>query len=457
MEQDKRSDTHSIINIESINSDTLGLDELFTSKFDYSIKRDMYKPHKNTLAIYDFIRKIMAEDDKIKKPIIIFSPDSAISGATIAGCAEKYMYVTSKQDSDAPVYKTELKVIYIGASPCVSINKYEKYDDYSKSIISDNMGMTEESFSLHRVNLDSDNIFILGYNEDLVNDEDTTFINANKLGAFSFQSIKKKGLNKIMNYITGKCKDSNIHMVIDLEVLSKEYAPSVYRNLTDSKDCKDYGFNTDEIVYIINTIKESCKINSMDITGYNFGERKMREEHYISNTLTIKSIESILSSIINIKKKVINVFDEDSKFLIWKPLNDDDIGWFIFRGLTLEERNKRIQEITDDDTIIIDKINVSDELQEVYITVTSIREQQEKTYYMSNSLYDCCLYPGEKLNMMFELLNTPRVQDNLQDITQDPSKYYINEEYSKYYIDQDEDEDNLDKIINEEIEKISGF
>ena len=51
------------------------------------------------------------------------------------------------------------------------------------------------------------------------------------------------------------------------------------------------------------------------------------------------------------------------------------------------------------------KPTVNDEPIDVYITTTTIEEQEEKIYSMAQDIKDCILYSGEKVNMMFELIN----------------------------------------------------
>src|SRR5205807_2634565 len=104
--------------------------------------------------------------------------------------------------------------------------------------------------------------------------------------------------------------------------------------------------------------------------------------------------------------KTINVFNEESKFLIWRPVKFDDYkGWLILRCMTLEQRESIIKEIGDDKIIPV-PVEKDGCVYDALVTVTTMKAQQEKSYYQSNSLQDCCLLPGEKIDMMFELLNT---------------------------------------------------
>ena len=63
---------------------------------------------------------------------------------------------------------------------------------------------------------------------------------------------------------------------------------------------------------------------------------------------------------------------------------------------------KQLIDEDNDDHIISLEIDSED----VLISVTTVLEQQEKTYYATSSIYDCTLFPEEKVDMVFELLNS---------------------------------------------------
>ena len=93
------------------------------SNFDHVVKSDMYKPYNSTLAVYEYMRKIMADkNNKFKKPIITLSPDTSISGSTISGLAEKTSY--SVPTNKGFNYESSLKIIYINSLPNMSTKKY---------------------------------------------------------------------------------------------------------------------------------------------------------------------------------------------------------------------------------------------------------------------------------------------------------------------------------------------
>ena len=109
----------------------------------------------------------------------------------------------------------------------------------------------------------------------------------------------------------------------------------------------------------------------------------------------------------NIKEKKLNIFTEDSRFLIYRPvvqINEHDIGWYILRFMTLEQRNDILKHLTDDDIINI-TIEDNDEEIDVFIASTTIAEQETINYYAAENITEKCLFPTEKMFMMFELLN----------------------------------------------------
>jgi arginase family enzyme len=420
VDKDCRSQNHSLIHVEPFGENELDISNFFTTKFDYVVKRNMYKPHKRSLAVYDLFRQIMVDTNKqIKTPILTLSPDPSISASTLAGAAEKFMYTESTKNSKNPVFKTNLKVIYIDSSPDVSINKYVEYNDFRNAVISDVIGINEESFSDHRVDIPPNHITFIGIDEKNLSDDQDGVLRKYDMHMkmFTSQLMKKKGINSVMENIINELMYEDVHVVIDLSCIKIQYAPSVIRDTND----ESVGFDFDQMKLIVGWLKKLKRLNGVDITGYNFGEVKHKNKHHVSNILTVKTIEMIVTTFIELKQKSINLFNEDTKFLIWRKIDDtDSIGWYILRGVSLQDREQLINGIGDRIEVIpipdsdFHSDNVTDDsLNNCFnalVTVTSMKEQQEKSYYTSETIYDCCLFPGEKLNMMFELLNTPAIQ-----------------------------------------------
>ena len=149
------------------------------------------------------------------------------------------------------------------------------------------------------------------------------------------------------------------------------------------------------------------------------------------------SVEYYELSKINLKESSLNIFNDYSKFLIYKPIYnstdnsinlednstdnsinlednsvntdiddiEEDHGWFILRGMDLKTRNE-ILEIIGDNIILMTIPDIDDNKDmDVMVTATTIAEQNEISFYATSDPNDCALFPEEKASMMFELLN----------------------------------------------------
>jgi arginase family enzyme len=395
----KKEKKYTLVNIEPSEVKQLPITAFIKTPFNYTIQSNLYLPQDSTLVIYNVYKQFIIDKvNKLNTPIITISPDPAISGATISGICEKFMFTESKQNNIS--FNTDVKIIYIDSLPDLSKKPYTHYNDFNNSIISDCLSLNTDSFSNCRVAIKPNNICYIGLNKDIIPDEQEHILNELPFECYSIQTLRQKGIKKIMTSIVDDYKHDNIHIVIDLSCLALKYTPCAIRqNEIKSND----GFNIDELGLVISSLKE-LNINSIDITGYNFGTIENKEQHNVANKITINSIEIILSHFIDNYKKSLNIFDEESKFLIWKKLDDvDPIGWLILRNMTNDVKQNIINAIGD--RIINIPVSDENETYEALVTTTTIKEQQERSFYMSNNVTDCCLYPGEKINMLFELIN----------------------------------------------------
>lgn len=114
--------------------------------------------------------------------------------------------------------------------------------------------------------------------------------------------------------------------------------------------------------------------------------------------------ECLLSLFSSLKEHKINIFTEDSKFLIYRPLiptdPENDIGWYILRYTPTNIKNALMNEIGDD-CIISKELDGVDYL----LATTTINDQNQKTYYYADNVMDLTLFPQEKQMMCFELIN----------------------------------------------------
>jgi hypothetical protein len=82
-----------------------------------------------------------------------------------------------------------------------------------------------------------------------------------------------------------------------------------------------------------------------------------------------------------------------------------DIGWYLLRNIPQLMKDELLNSIEIDSIIMLDILDDDNNDIEIMITSTTITEQNNKCYYLSESYKDCCLYPDEKMSMCFELVN----------------------------------------------------
>lgn len=257
------------------------------------------------------------------------------------------------------------------------------------------------------------NIIIVGSDTDTViytheilkNVANTICLTNNKIGdldCITIKKIKQLGINNIIPLISNNI-DTKLHLVIDVSICDSSYAPCT------NKLENDISLTYDELLEIIELLKH--KVSYFNIIGFNAYKDLLNDNNvYKCTKMTGDICRDIICRLFDIKNKKINLFTEDTKFLIYRPIVQDygddesiDVGWYILRHMTLNEREQLIKTI--DDNIITTEYDNGDDIIDVYITVTTIREQNEKSYYTTSSVYDCCLFPREKSLMIFELLN----------------------------------------------------
>jgi hypothetical protein len=181
-----------------------------------------------------------------------------------------------------------------------------------------------------------------------------------------------------------------VHVVLDMKVFSNTVVKSV---IPENKD----GIDVDKVDKLLQEIKDN--IVSMDIVEYN---------PFIGTTgdarICREIIRGLIKNVFDVKEKKINIFNEDSQFLVFRPMEqedvDADIGWYILRGMTTEQKNDLISLIPDDTIITLD---IDDDI--YLVTKTTMNEQNERSYYTAELVDDVALFPQEKALMGFELIS----------------------------------------------------
>jgi len=235
-----------------------------------------------------------------------------------------------------------------------------------------------------------ENVILLGTQDS--NQATEEWLCDNNLIYFPMKKIRQLGINKILGMIVTLVPPENIiHISLDIRVFSNRIAPSVVMVETNRE-----GMQNDEIKEVLEHL--APRIRSMDISGFNTtvgNDQDLRQ--------TAETIRYCMVYAFGIKEKKINVMNEASRFLIFRhvdQVNQDDLGWFILRGVPIEEQNRILESIGDDSIITLE---VDDH--DILVTATTIEEQNRKSYFEAESILDTVLFPNEKQSMVFELVN----------------------------------------------------
>ncbi len=390
------------INVETPIENTDGTNKI-RNKYNYTISKDLYlQKDDNIPNIYNYIYKLYSKINK--KPIITTSFDSSISASTITGLSERYMNVSS--ENGKPKFTSNLKIIYIDSSPDLKDIYDNTMIDYCNSIVSNVLCLNDYTYTKHNIVIDPSQIIYLGLNDDCLTDEDIFTLSEHKFEYFTLKKMRNKKINNILSHIIDCINDDPVLIVFDLSVCCADIAPCVVRS--SDKDGKNVfsGINLDELIAITSQLS-TLNIVGLDITGYDL----RIDDTKIPFRVTCETVNIIIKNLFNIKEKKINIFNENTRFLIWRSINDNDLGWNILRNVPLELRIKLLEKLDEDDIItftIPRDSNDEEDYEDVYISSTTMAEQETKSYALLDEDQDytsCILYPEEKISMLFELLN----------------------------------------------------
>jgi arginase family enzyme len=337
------------------------------------------------------------------KPILTVGGDHSISACTVGAINDYYM----KQQGQT--FNSDLMVLWIDAHPDLHNYVVGSDKDLPDMAMSSLMGILDPSISPQKLSLKSDQIVYFGLKED----ED--FDNCRELGikSFSLQKIRTLGPETCIEILKEIFEDKPIHVSIDMKVFNRDLAPSVHRN-------SDEGITIEELLPILTHF--SPKFTSVDIVEFNpmIGNNQ-------DGIKTAELARELISKSLNIKKKRLNVFNEDSPFLIYRSMHQEDhfinndkidedytdqseekeeekeaehdIGWYLLRGLSFNQKEEFLKMIPDGGMIIIDIAG-----EDYLVAKTTMNEQNKKSYLVAESIQDMALFPEEKVEMGFALI-----------------------------------------------------
>jgi hypothetical protein len=291
-------------------------------------------------------------------------------------------------------YSSNRKIVVISEDtklPYSTVNAYSKINDVATVYISNNPYIIDTKYN--------DRLLYFGIDKDLMADQAISSMEGDFTTYFTLQKVNRAGIQKICKVVRDVYNDKRIHLIIDLQIVDQTVAPSVKRQQSQ----KNYLSmeNISEIVQQFNNI------NYLDIIGF---DESLDDPAFRYSKITGEVCRAIIKSAFNIKERSLNIFTEDSRFLIYRPIKqitNYDIGWYIVRFMTIKERETFLKHLIDRiETISID-VDQEENL-DVMVTSTSVSEQNQKSFYTAKNIFDYCLFPEEKLAMIFELLNTEK-------------------------------------------------
>lgn len=244
------------------------------------------------------------------------------------------------------------------------VNMYTKHIQHKLLLFTNNISryFTDE---LQKNNIDLSTITVYGID---MSDDNTEYLNNLGMKTYSrdfINSVPKETLLK--SSTSNECKTT---VIVD--------------------GCIDADFD------LVTSIIELFRNNTLSLNFVNIhgSDRKKSRLGAIFRNITVK--------IFDVKEKKINVYNEHSRFLIFRELEQkdgQDYGWFIFKApkdITEECLQKldhnKITSIYSDD-------------KEYLLTSTTIEEQNDISYHGCKNITNLALFPEEKKRMIFELIN----------------------------------------------------
>lgn len=353
--------------------------EIDMKLFDGSIIGDEIKLCSGYNFLYTYISKHLHNNPTHK--IITIGGDHSISAGTIPAINERY--VTQNNGN----FTSDLVVLWIDASPDINDFVTSSTKNLNEMPCASILGLCNDKFVKSKLDVWSNQVIYYGLNED---DDQIELVSNNQMTFFTNKKIKLIGCDGVSGIIKEMIGDRPVHISLDMKVFSEDIVKCVIPK-------NNKGLKIEDVEKLLMAVKNN--IVSMDIVEFN----PMVETENDSRIIR-ELIRYLLSKTFDIKEKSINIFTEDSYFLVYRPLEqedpEDDIGWYILRGLDVNLKNDLLNKISDDDIITFD---IDDET--YLITKTNMNEQNEISYYTSTIINDVALFPQEKALMMFELVN----------------------------------------------------
>ena len=381
------------------------------SVFDKVYTKDLYEQgdeHGNPVIYKKIYDDISNGNIPKNRQLVALSMDSAVASSIMTALSRRYMY--SENVKGKTQFRSNLKIMYIDSHPDNELYTKREFEGFNSSVMSNAMSQIMPTYTNHDLNVYPEQVMMFGIDKDHISDDSQSRLLQLGFTHYFLDVVKQKGILDILNNSVDRYNDCEdpVLISIDLSVLNPASCPSVYRTDYTRKN----GLNHKEFSLIIKALKRIKNLVGLVITGYDFSLVKDKKIKDSCDMLTSSIIRETITNLTTIKEKSINIFNENTYFLIWKYLDDEDYGWFIMRNCSLEFREQLISSRLSDDSIIVETIKDTDEDIEILITKTTMKEQESKSYFGGGTYLDCILLPDEKTSMMFEMLNTPQTTVN---------------------------------------------
>lgn len=365
-----------------------GADDI-RNNYNFEIKSNEFNEQSDKICkgydiLYEHILNVLK---KCSKKIIVVGGDHSIAAGTIPAINEKYIIKKKEEKlyASEKKFSSHLKILWIDVHPDIMTYDFmeNKNNDLHEKAVSSLMGLINPVLTNQKLLLEPNQFIFYGLHKDNI---DT--VNEYEMKHYTTDKIKTLGVDKITNSIKSFIKNDPLHVSIDMKVFNESFVPSTF-------PANNKGLTPNDVIPLLKELKNN--IVSMDISEFN---------PYLGSKQDCKKTRELERKIIidtfDIKEKRINIFTEDSEFLIYRPLhqlNPSDIGWYILENISTDLKEQIIKNIQND-TII----EINTDGQDILVSKTSMNEQNNISYYTSRTIQDIALYPDEKYAMCFKLL-----------------------------------------------------
>jgi len=227
-------------------------------------------------------------------------------------------------------------------------------------------------------------------------------ISMNKVKSFG-KTTPQILINMIKDYQSAKGIDHDslmIHISIDAKVFKHNVAPSVININDKEKKIERDGLELDIILDILKALKEEYLVMSMSVSEFDplYGNDQ-------DNRKTVEVLRQCMIKTFDIKENKMNIVNEDTQFIVYRPLQQidiNDVGWYILRQVDTDTKD-RITKHIQMNKITIEPICGND----IMLSLTTAREQNGKIFHDKCKIEDIVLFTEEKKEMIFELVTPP--------------------------------------------------